>query len=421
MRPFMLRIGKNAVARLSAHGGARLLSLALVALVARYEGTTSLGRYTLVLTITGISSALADLGLNTFLTRKAARDTGRERQQELLGMVLPLKMSLAAVGYVLLAAIALLAPFPPATKKLLLLGGLSLLPEAATGAIGALINARQRMEITALLTLIVRLLALAGAWPVLAQSHGVAGVLACTIGAGLLGIVLHSAALWRWQLFPRYGGGLAAWRACLLEAYPFALTAIIALVYARLDLILLSLWQGDVVTGWYSAAYKLWEAIGLIPASLLDALFPEMSRLAGCPEGKQRLHTLFCTGGWTMVAVGLLLAAGGAWSANTLVSLVYGQGKSYAPAVPAFRLLVWAIPAMFLYLMSGHVLYAIGEQRQVTRAMLAVAVLNVSSNLIAIPRWSYLGAGAVALLSEWLLWGLLFPRARRALAAGESQ
>jgi len=53
--------------------------------------------------------------------------------------------------------------------------------------------------------------------------------------------------------------------------------------------------------------------------------------------------------------------------------------------------------------------------------MPVIAALNVSSNLIAIPRWSYLVAGAVALLSEWLLWGLLFPRARRALAAGESQ
>ena len=102
-----------------------------------------------------------------------------------------------------------------------------------------------------------------------------------------------------------------------------------------------------------------------------------------------------------------------------IIILVYGPGENYAPAVPAFRLLVCAIPAMFLYLLGGHMLYALGRQRYVTKAMLVVGVLNVTLNLVVIPRWSYLGASAVALFSEWLLWGLLYPRARRALTFGE--
>ena len=91
----VLRVGKNAIARLMAQGWARLLSLALVALVARYEGTAGLGRYVLVLTVVGIAGAVSDLGLSTLLTREAARDVGREQQRELLGTVLPLKAGLA--------------------------------------------------------------------------------------------------------------------------------------------------------------------------------------------------------------------------------------------------------------------------------------------------------------------------------------
>jgi O-antigen/teichoic acid export membrane protein len=115
---------------------------------------------------------------------------------------------------------------------------------------------------------------------------------------------------------------------------------------------------------------------------------------------------------------GLVLAGAGALAAALLIPLVYGRGEDYAPATQVFRLLVWAIPAMFLYLLSGHALYALGRQRQVTWVMLAVGVGNVALNVVVIPRWSYTGAAVVALASEWLLWGLLYPRAKRAVAAG---
>jgi len=411
------RVGKNAVARLSAQVWARLLSLVLVALVARYEGTAGLGRYVLVLTVVGFAAALSDLGLNIFLTREAARDMDAERQRELLGIVLPLKVVLSISVYAGLLPIALLVTRRGETGSLILLGALSLLPEGLLGAMGALINARRRMEVTGLLNVTVRLVAVAGGLLALVLGQGVAGVLACTVAANALGVALYGAVLWRWRLAPLYRWSPGLWRACLSESYPFALTAVIAMLYARLDLVLLSALKGDVVAGWYGAAYKLWEAVGLLPASLLDALFPEMSQLAGSRTGLGHLRSLFQRGGQAMLAGGLLLATAGALGAGLLVPLVYGDRDSYAPAVVVFRLLVWALPAMFLYLLSGHTLYALGKQRRVTVAMLLVGLANVSLNLLVIPRWSYKGAGAVALASEWLLWGLLYPQARRALAA----
>ena len=89
-RRSVLRVSKNALARLFAQVGARLLSLVLVAMVARYESAAGLGRYVLVLTVLGFAGALTDLGLNVYLTREVARESDRWRQSELLGRVLPL-------------------------------------------------------------------------------------------------------------------------------------------------------------------------------------------------------------------------------------------------------------------------------------------------------------------------------------------
>jgi O-antigen/teichoic acid export membrane protein len=148
---------------------------------------------------------------------------------------------------------------------------------------------------------------------------------------------------------------------------------------------------------------------------VLDALFPEMSRLSASAEGMQRLRRLFHDAGRMMLGGALLLSIAGGVGARACLVLLYGSAGGYEQAVPVLRVLVWAVPAMFLYLLGGHTLYALGRQRQVTLVMLVVGIANIAANLWVIPRWSYLGAGVVALLSEWLLCSLLYPLAWRAI------
>jgi O-antigen/teichoic acid export membrane protein len=388
----------------------------LVAMVARYETAAGLGRYVLVLTVVGFAGALTDLGLNVYLTREVARERERRRQSELLGRVLPLKLGLSALGLAGLVAVALLGPVPEAAGRLLALGGFLLMPEAAMGAMRAYINGRQRMEVSGAIDLGARLLTLAASLPLLNAGFGVMGVLVATLGAASIGVLLYSSVLWRWRTAPPWRWAPAVWRADLSESYPFALTSIAAMAYARVDLLLLGLWRGEVAAGLYGAAYKLWEAMGLLPASLMEAMFPEMSRLTSTEDGGDRLRALFRNATWVLLAVGLLLAAVGFLAAGVLVPLVFGSGGDFAPAVTPFRLLVCGLPAMFLYLLCGYTLYSLDKQLRVTVAMLVAGVVNIMLNLYAIPRWSYVGAAAVALLSEWLLLAILYPQARRALA-----
>jgi O-antigen/teichoic acid export membrane protein len=355
------------------------------------------------------------MGLKTFLMREAARAQGRDQQRALLGRLLPLRLLLAAVGYALVIALAWTPFFPEETRRLLPLGGLMLLPEGVMWTMEALINGRRRMDVSSGLQMLTRLLTVVGAAPALMLGFGVRGVLLSTVGAGVLGALLHAVVLGRWELLPHWRVDLGAWRSALTQAYPFALTGLIAMVYARLDVVLLSVWQGEAAAGWYSAAYKLWEAFGLIPSSLLDALFPELARLASTGEGQARLGALFRWGTPALGIGGLALSGAGAALAPWLVPLLYGPGETYAPSVAAFRVLVWAVPAMFLYLLSGHTLYALERQRRVTAAMLIVGVANVGLNLWVIPRWSYIGVSGVALFSAWLLWALLYTQARRAV------
>jgi O-antigen/teichoic acid export membrane protein len=394
---------------------AKLLALALVALVAHYEGAAGLGRYVLITTLMGLTGAVTDAGLGVLLMREVARQRDHLRQRELLSSVLPLRMGLAIVGSVLLIILALGPFFATDRRGLLSIGAVALLPQAVTGALAGFVNGRQRMDVSSGLDMAVRLLTVAGAWPALVFGGGVTGVLACTAGAGVLGVFMYAAVLRRWRLLPCLRLDPTDWLSHLSTAYPFALTGIIAMAYARLDVVLLSAWQGDVAAGTYGAAYKLWEALGMVPSSLLDAMFPEMARLAGQKKGLSRLRSLLRRGGPLLIIGGLLLSSAGASLAGRLIPLVFGHMETPGQGIAAFRILVWAIPAMFLYLLSGHILYALGHQRQVTAGMLVVAVVNVGLNLVVIPRWSTLGVSGVALCTAWLLCGILLAEAWRAL------
>jgi O-antigen/teichoic acid export membrane protein len=412
------RVGRNATFRLSAQVWAKLLALVLVGLVARYEGPAGLGRYVLITTLMGLAEALTDAGLGVFLMRETARQSDPFHQLNLLSGVLPLRTGLAALGSGLLIGLALGPFFPADVRGLLPIGAAALLPQAMTGVLAGFVNGRQRMDVTSFLDMLVRLLTVTAAWPALTLGGGVTSMLVCTAGATLLGVLLYAVLLRRWRLLPHIRAHPADWRAYLSNAYPFALTGIIATVYARLDLVMLSAWRGDVAAGQYGAAYRLWEALGMVPSSLLDALFPEMARLAGAKEGPRRLRSLLRLGGPLLTLGGALLSIAGAALATRLIPLVFGRTEAQTESIAAFRILVWAIPAVFLYLLSGHILYALGHQRRVTAGMLVVAVVNVGLNVLVIPHWGTPGVSGVALLTAWLLAAILMALAWDALSRG---
>jgi O-antigen/teichoic acid export membrane protein len=414
-----LRVSKNALARLFAQVVTRLLSLLLVAMVARYESPAGLGYYVLIMTAVGLAGAATDVGLNVFLTREVARDSQCERHGALLGRILPLKLGLSVFTLACLLAIATFAPLRRATAGLLALGSIILVPEAAIGTTRSFINGRQRMEVSGAIDVLARLVAVVASLLLLNAGLGVAGVLIANLGASLVGIAVYSLVLRRWRIAPHWRWAPTAWRGDLAQSYPFALTSIAAVIYARIDLLLLGLWQGEVAAGWYSAAYKLWEAVGLLPASLMEAIFPEMSRLSSNRESRHRLRTLLRNATWVLLATGLLLATVGILTAGYVVSLVFGTEGDYVPAVLPFRLLICGLPAMFLYLLCGYTLYSLDRQRRVTAAMLIAGAVNIALNSYAIPRWSHVGAAAVALSSEWLLAAILYAQALPALDALE--
>jgi O-antigen/teichoic acid export membrane protein len=72
----------------------------------------------------------------------------------------------------------------------------------------------------------------------------------------------------------------------------------------------------------------------------------------------------------------------------------------------ALQVIIWSIPIGFVNSVTQYVLIAVDQQRYLTRAFVFGVVFNIVGNLIAIPRFGYVGAAVVTILSEF---SLLFP------------
>ena len=67
---------------------------------------------------------------------------------------------------------------------------------------------------------------------------------------------------------------------------PFALFRISRSLYKDTDTVMLSMMRGDLMTGWYAAAYKLRRALDFLPTGVFDAALPAMSRSSRDPRGR---------------------------------------------------------------------------------------------------------------------------------------
>lgn len=407
------RISGNALFLLAMQVGSRLLMLVLTAYLARTLGLAALGRYLLALTIQAIALAISDLGLTILVTREMARPRPQAEDETLLGLIYTLKLMTSLLG--MLVVIGAIAPLSGSERLWALITvAFSMPPEALLTASVALMKGRQQMAISSAIQLGVRLVATIGGMALVMLGGNEVTALGAYGVANMLGLVACDQVIRRWGLHPRWGLPRAQARVVIRESMPFAIVGIASMLYRRFDLLLLSYWWGDMYSGLYGAAYRIWEALSMFTASLLDALFPELARMAGETSLRPLLEKVYHRAQGILLTLSAILAGLCVWAAPWLMAVVYGRDAAGMNIAWPLRLMVISLPLGALYLLDGHLLYALGEQRRVSSAMMLATGVNVAANTLAVWRWGIWGAAGVALLSEAALFALLRLQAQKA-------
>jgi O-antigen/teichoic acid export membrane protein len=374
---------------LAARVVSRLVALVVVVVLANHLGDAGYGRYTTLIAYSALVSVIADLGLSPLYTREAARTP--DGIPVFLGTLLSGKVVLAVAASLVLAAALALAGL----GGLIVPGAVLLVLTTYSSLLRNTFYARGRVEFEAFAILaeiaIQATLILAGAR--LGQGVGYF-VWAYATSYGFTCVYcLVVIALFRLGA-PRWGFDAPLFWRWLRLAAPFALGAFLTNVYFRADVTILQHFKPFQEVGWYTFAYKPFEALQFVPLAVQATVYPLLAvyyrdhrdLLAGAYA---RFFKILVLLGWPLTVGTFVLAVP-----------VGGLFRLFPQSIPSLRILALAIVFLFVNSAFTAMLYAIDRQDLFAWTTAVAVVVNVGLNLIFIPGFGYLAASAITVITE---------------------
>ena len=330
-----------------------------------------------------------DCGLSMHLARETARD--RVRSRKLLFEVIGLRTGLAFVAATLVVfATPRLVPGHWRIQFIVIV--LAQLAGAVIDTVAHYFRGLQRSEIEAAIHTAQRVVTLIWALIVLwlwrrLDYLGVA-MLVPAVGAMLIAILVAA----RISTNDRAPDNTPALTPSIFfsDVFPLGAATLISALYFRIDVYFIQEWHGFQPVGGYNAAFRLIEALRLLPAAVMAVTFPLLVRATDTQHVRKIGAALTAIG----AALAIVCAAGGSW----IVPAVYGDG--YAYAAPAFSILALALPLFFLnYALTHQVIGWDGQRAYLVIVTVALAA-NIAANVAFIPSQGITGAAVATVLTE---------------------
>jgi PST family polysaccharide transporter len=403
------RVVKNVAAVLAGRGLAILFSAGASIFLVRFLGAEKLGQFGAIYAYLALFSWLATFGFEPVLVREISRE--RTNASSLLRTTIVLSVLLSVGTIVIALLVAPKVGYAGYLRTLLALAALEyvLTPVRLPGVIFQ-VDMRQWYGAT---INVVR----QGFWfAVVCMLWFLKAPLVYVIAGRVVAAVVESLLIWIYsRRFLRQAGVFLRDRAQTIfkHSFPIAFTSLLAMVYLRIDQVMLHKMVNDSILGQYVAATKVSELFELLPAALMLTLAPVLSVSVAEPARFQA-YTDRAFRYFMVVAAGLCVFF--TTGATLVVRVLYG--KQFLPSAPLLAVLIWSEIAVFFSAVVSNVLVARNEQRLLPIPTLVGAAVNVGLNIVLIPRYAASGAAWATLISYSLAWMvcLFFIKPTRSLA-----
>ncbi len=177
----------------------------------------------------------------------------------------------------------------------------------------------------------------------------------------------------------------------LTESLPAALSNTLVILYHRLDVLLLQIFQGELGVAQYCAPARLLDPILLIAGGISTSVYALLSP-PGTKVSKARLPIV------VSVVMALILAGIIFTYSNTIAVYLYPNNVQTFQKVLKILLLAMVFKYVNMHLTS--IINSQGKFVWITKLASLNLAVNVLANLLLIPRYGAMGAGSSIALTE---------------------
>lgn len=325
-----------------------ILSVIRLKYIAVYLGVETFGIYTFAMYFVAMFGIFFDLGLAQIITREIAAD--KSGTQHYVFNTLLLKVLLFLATAMIIGFATLLSHFDRITNLAVILSIFITGMNSMTLVFTSAFQAHRRMRLVSVITVATDL------------STSIAVIAMLVLGYGLFGMLAGSAA----ASFTIFVISLFVYRSIcgklrskpdrhllrylLKEGYPVALSSVGIVLYLYVTSSLLKYIEGNTITGYYNAAFKIIIILTVVPTSFVPVVYPFFAELHR--TDKIKLRGVLQTSVRYMFVVSIPLSVGTILVARELIATLYTP--EFLPAVLPLQILI--VSSLFGY--ANYILYA---------------------------------------------------------------
>ena len=376
----------------------RLLRIAFAFFVSvwltRYLGPAQFGVLSYAFALVALFAPLAKLGLDSVVVHEILQNPSRK--DEIVGTSFYLRLAAGILSMIMVVAVIMLLRRGDTLTKTL----------TAVIAFGAIFQAYDVIDVWFQARAELK-------YPVYAKSvalifANVAKVVLILAKASLLAfawvaafeVIIGAAGLV--IAYRATGSGVREWRASRAMAkrllglgWPMILASTFAIVYLKIDQVMLGQMTSEHEVGIYSTAVRISEVWYFVPIAISTVVFPHLvqSKSLGRAVFRARVQQVYDFLAWVSLSVAVVMT----FAAHFIIVLLFGE--AYARSAAILEIHIWA--GIFVFLRE-----ALGRWF-ITENLLAFAfisnglgaLVNIVLNFILIPRYQGMGAAIATVIS----------------------
>lgn len=371
-----------------------LIGLVTNILIVRYLGARNLGLYSSIFVGLSFFSIITDMGIGSILIREISKE--KDRAGTLIGNAIVIKLVLSVIALAAFWISASMADCAPDIKVMAYIGSLSFLLSFSS-LFRIIFHVNLQMGYPVLADVVNVIAKLGMAMGLIYLKAALVWFVAIEVLSNVPGIIITYRSSRRFMR-PAIGIDPKVCKFILKESWPLAAGSLFAMIYLRMDVMMLLFMKGSSAVGYYSAACKLTDALALLPSAFMTSVFPVMSHyFKHSPESLQRAYEMAFR---LMISVILPVAAAVTMLSGRIIELLYGV--SFSASAPVLSMLIWAQLFVFVNSVTHFMIISVRRQKVTMANIALIALFNIALNYILIPGRSFAGTAAARVATEGL-------------------
>jgi O-antigen/teichoic acid export membrane protein len=366
-----------------------VLGVAVTVVVVRALGEHRFGQWSTIFALSDLAGYIGELGIDRVTVRHAAKE--REREPEFLGAMVSIRTLLAIPVTLAFLAITL-SISSDSTMRISSVVLALLLVMAPLSSLTVVFQLRVRNDLSILLMTLNSIIWTGSAVAISVLSGGMVAM-ALAFVAGFMVTLALQMILVRRLATVRLKASRPLWKELARFAVPVGIAGMLTLAYGRIDQVLVFQLAGADSAGVYGAMYRILNTSAFVPMAVMTTLFPVLSAVDR--DEMRRLVQRACE---YLAMASLPIFAFVLAASAEIVRLLFGP--DFVHGHNALKILMGAFVAICFGYVGGSMIIVLRLQRIFIRYAVIALVINVGLNLLLVPKYGYIAAAWVTLLTE---------------------